>query len=122
MSLPNILRFTKTYNLTPQQLREHITSYHNLHESVSKTLRQYKLLCWNKELLQHKLAESGGSTIRRFDIEFQVCWNSLEFPTARSLFVSSPLDSQWWLSFRQPHPDSGLLPVVFISSKKRGTQ
>lgn len=120
MSLPDILRFTRTYHLTPQELRLHLTSYHNLHEPVVRSLQQYKLLCWSKELLQHKLAEGGGSTVKRFDIDFQVCWNSLEFPTARSLFVSAPKDSQWWLSFRNPHPDSGILPVVFISSKKRG--
>ena len=112
MALPNIHNFIKQFNITPNELRMHLTTAPHLHEPQIAALSQYKLLIWNKELLQHKM---HGATLTRFGIEFQVHWNSLEFPTARSRFVNAFNDSKWKLSFRVPHPDSGLLPVVLIS-------
>lgn len=118
MSLPNSANFFKQFDMGPQELRAMLTQIQSLPESYVRTLTQYKLLCWNKELLSHKLKQGGGNKISRFDTDFQVYWDESQQPTARSQYVAASKDSQWWLSFRIPHPDSGLLPVVFISHKK----
>lgn len=117
MALPNLINFSRQYDISVSRLREELRNSPNLSEEARQSLHHYKLLCWNKELLNHKLTEGGGSLINRFDQEFHVWWDESCSPTARSQFISSPKDSVWKLSFRIPHPDSGLLPVVFISRK-----
>lgn len=104
----------RTYGIARSALLHALFSKKNIPNDMQEALQSYKLLVWNKELLAHKLYEIQEGTIRRFNKDYLVVWDWID---TRSSFLQASLDSEWFLSFREPQPEYGLPNVVYIRRK-----
>ena len=96
-------------------LREALYKRKQIPVELHEALRSYKLLLWTKELLQHKLEEGAGTgTIIRFDKQYLVVWNSID---NRGQFLSAPLNSEWFVSLREPYQSFGICNIAYIWRK-----
>lgn len=101
--------------LLPSDVRASLYKKKQIPLQHQEALRSYKLLLWTKELLAHKLEEGAGTgTITRFDKQYLVVWNSLD---NRGQFLSSPPDSQWYVSLREPFESFGICNIAYIWRK-----
>jgi len=105
----------KVTGIFPSSLREALYKRKQIPLEMQEALKSYKLLLWTKELLQHKLEEGAYTgTITRFDKQYLVVWNSLD---NRGQFLSAPLNSEWYVSMREPYSSFGILPIAYIWRK-----
>jgi len=110
MTLQSIESY-KLYGIPRSFLIKQLFTKKHIEVETQIALASYKLLVWNKELLAHKLQEG---TITRFNKEYIVVWDWID---TRGSFISSPNESEWFLSFREPQPEYGLPNVVYIWRK-----
>jgi hypothetical protein len=94
-----IARSTLIHSLTYKK-------YIPLQEQIA--LSSYKLLIWTKELLDLKL---NGHKVTRFNKQYIVIW---VYPDTRDSYLSSPLESEFFLSFREPQEEYDLQNYVLI--------
>jgi hypothetical protein len=78
---------------------------------LQHTLASYKLLVWNKELLQFK---TNGHTLTRFNKQYLIVWNAVN---NRGEFCRAPNDSEWFISFREAQPEYDIPPIAYIWRK-----
>lgn len=114
MSTPQSITAYRAYGVPRSALLHTLFSKKNLPLDMQEALASYKLLVWTKELLAHKLYEIEEGTIRRFNKDYLVVWNWID---TRGSFLQADLDSEWFLSFREPQPEYGLPNVVYIWRK-----
>lgn len=110
----NSIESYNIYGVERSALMYTMFSKKQLPNEMQVALASYKLLVWSKELLQHKLNEIQEGTIRRFNKDYIVVWDSID---NRGSFISAPFASEWFLSFREPQPEYGLPNVVYIKRK-----
>jgi hypothetical protein len=78
---------------------------------LQHALSHYKLLVWNKELLQYK---TNGHILTRFNKQYLIVWNAVN---NRGEFCRAPNDSEWFISFREAQPEYDIPPIAYIWRK-----
>lgn len=113
-----MFKFTKSrvpaflkYGILPTELTQHLFYSKYVPVDFQEALASYKLLVWNKELMLHKF---DGAYITRFNKQYLIVWDSID---TRGYFISEPLTSEWFLSFREPQPEYGLPNVCYVTRK-----